>query len=114
MRQAICILTLLVLTGCSNPCTSPTDCNVPYRIVTASRSAVVIEAGVNPDPFLLQYSALSADRRSYLLTKAQSECDRYGKDAVLVRRERLSPRARNITIHYRCEPRMADPIIDVK
>ncbi len=106
MRQAICILTLLVLTGFTASCKSPPDSNPPYRIVTASRSAVVIEYNVESgDPLHILVAALSADLRSYLLTKAQSECDRYGKDAVLVRRERLSPLARNITSHYRCETR---------
>ena len=104
MRQAICILTLLVLTGLTATCTLPPDSNPPYRIVTASRSAVVIEAGVTPEPLHLLYAALSVDLRSYLLTKAQSECDRYGKDAVLVRRERTRPSVL-ITSHYRCETR---------
>ena len=103
MRQAICILTLLVLTGFTATCV-PTDPNW-YRIVTASRSAVVIEYyGATSDPFQLMYVAFSVDLRSYLLTKAQSECDRYGKDAVLVRRERTRPSPLIIS-HYRCETR---------
>ncbi len=102
MRQAICILTLLVLTGFTATCA--TDPNW-YRIVTANRSAVVIEYyGATSDPFQLMYAAFSVDLRSHLLTKAQSECDRYGKDAVLVRRERTRP-SMSIIHHYRCETR---------
>ena len=104
MRQAVCILTLLVLAGLAATC-APPDGNVPYRIVTASRSAVVIEYSAGPIwSGGVLYAALSVDLRSYLLTKAQSECDRYGKDAVLVRRERTRPSPLIIS-HYRCETR---------
>ncbi len=111
MRQAVCILTLLVLSGFTATCKPYYS---SYRFVSASRSAVVIEYyGATGDPLHLMYAAFSVDLRSYLLTKAQSECDRYGKDAVLVRRERTRP-SKLIISHYRCETRQADPIIDVK
>ena len=106
MRQAICILTLLVLTGFTATCMKPTDYNVPYRVVTANRSAVVIELAGRMNPYD-DWAWFPGDRRSYLLTKAQSECDRYGKDAVLVRQKqrRLTPPSPLLILHYRCETR---------
>ncbi len=99
MRQAICILTLLVLAGFTATCVC-TRCDITYRVVTANRSSVVIESTISFNP----QSYFHPRHRSYILTKAQSECDRYGKDAVLVRRERTRPSLLIIS-HYRCETR---------
>ncbi len=109
MRQAICILTLLVLTGFTATCT-PTDYNVTYRVVTANRSSVEIEHAVSRNPnFCFSYACQTypAKLHAYLLNKAQSECDRYGKDAVLVNEKiwRLISPSPLIISHYRCETR---------
>ena len=107
MRQATCILTLLALVVFTATCVS-TDRNLrSTRIITASRSALVIEySGRTIFPTTHKYVAFSTDLRSYLNTKADRHCDRYDRDAVFVRWERtLLLLAPLIISHYRCEPR---------
>ena len=84
MRQAICILTLLVLTGFTATCIPTTDYTVPYRVVTANRAGVVIEIAGSMKTKHYGLGGFAWDRRPYLLAKAQSESDRYGRDAARV------------------------------
>lgn len=94
MKFGIAAAMVLLLGGCVAAWGSS------YNVAMANSRSVVVEY----DPLVVNLPAL--------MNAAQSECSKYGKDAVL---DSVSSSNFGIKVNtYRCETRTADKVIDVQ
>lgn len=94
MNKAIPILSILLLSGCA------AVWGKSYNVAMSNSRSVVIE-----------YDRVIANMPA-MLNAAQTECDKYKKDAVL---DNVSGGNLGIRVNtYRCETREADTVIDVQ
>ncbi len=103
MRVIFILLMLVILAGCGLIFD-------PYRVVMSDSQGVLIEYDTVP-MFSCTLNVQRCVRPELMHAAAQRVCNRYGKDAALIREENGYTYSRR---HYRCLSRLLDQVNDVQ